>query len=179
MLEWFLTTKKSTKRQTSSFAAYGKCHNHPTNIKSLVSSLVIKLCCLNQFKHRLSTTCSYYRFGNQKLVKKNVSFSLFSSASSCYSFWSQMSCAVEEKRLEGKKFNYVTHSLVVPQGVTGIQKSTVIPRELLWAQQSPDTEDLPLPLLQHPLLAASLLVPIQYTEKSTFLRISFLRSLLC
>lgn len=81
--------------------------------------------------------------------------------------------------MEGKEFNYVTYSLVVPQGVAGIQMSTVILRELLWAQQSPDTEDLPLPLLQHPLLAASLLVPIQYTEKSTLLRISFLRSLLC
>ena len=72
-----------------------------------------------------------------------------------------MSWAVEETRLEGKEFNYVTYSLVVPEGVAGIQMSTVILRELLWALQSPDTEDLPLPLLQHPLLAASLLVPIQ------------------
>lgn len=39
-----------------------------------------------------------------------------------------MSCAVEEKRLVGKEFNYVTYSLVVPQGVAGIQMSTVILR---------------------------------------------------
>lgn len=70
--------------------------------------------------------------------------------------------------MEGKEFNYVTYSLVVPQGVAGIQMSTVILRELLWAQQSPDTEDLPLPLLQHPLLAASLLVPIQVYRKIHF-----------